>query len=159
MSMTNSAFEVMVVLSKGKPKVLEFWLDNEEAFELAKDPNLFRELASIDDLISNIPLAFRLKGDDDDTDIAEFISDFDYDDSYGKFLSSLAKLSLKKVKSVVLMTNTDREFGDPRYQFNWIKYDLAPYRVITGTSGSNDSGDSEDFICSLAEVTTGKEVR
>lgn len=155
MGMISAAFEIMVIPTKGESIIFEMWLDNEAVFELNQKQDLFKNVNSISDILKCMTLGFRETWDED---IDTIIENSDYDGSFAKFARKINKISLDRISSVVLMTNVEQEFGNPKYKYEWIKYELSPYRVFTGISGSESNLDAMDFLRSLRKAGMGQEL-
>lgn len=155
MGMLGHAIQVMIIKRKGEPLILEFWLDNEEYLDLTKNKGLFHGVAGTADLLKRIPCGFEHPFEEDE-DIREYLRVFDYDGEYEAFEKKVSRIPFSSIESVVLMRTMNQEYGEHRYQYEWIKYILSDGTVSTGTGAGERACDAEVYLQSLISAAGEK---
>lgn len=148
MGMIYSALDVAVVMKQGSPILLHFELDNEEQVYLTKRKDLFTGVKNKKAFLSAILDGFRSEWDD--SEITEFITDFDVLGNYRAFSSAVAKCKISDIHAVVLMTEVEKEYSAARYHYEWVKYTLGSDGISDGADDCNTQEGAEKMLKSLA---------
>lgn len=127
MGMACSGFLIAVTFQNRTALCQEFGLDNEESVELSREPGLFSNAASMEDVIEGFKRGFSNKWAD--LDFWELFLDLGDPDYFDDLAFSLNKRRFEDVREIVLLADTE---CDGYRDYIWEKYNLTPYSRTGG---------------------------
>lgn len=152
MGMLEHSIAVMIVMQNGNSIIGQCGLDNEEMLDLTMDASLFCGCKKSAEIPGRILKGFQ---DSEGEDAEWIIRDSDIMGNYAAFEKKVSRAAFSKIHSIVLMSCAEEEYGDYRYTYTWIRYDLKNDCVHHGTGTGNSSYDAEKYLKELSEEFCG----